>query len=180
MAAPLTAEALKKELETLLDMCNRQLITKEEFAGMRQKTIAGYQPQPATLFASTQKRKCRSDEEREGGVTGEQAKPISEQEIGSRAPGIQSPLANEGGKASISGGVGRKRAQCPHGRRKDTCKDCGGSGICEHGKRRYRCKDCGGSQVCPHQRRKDECGDCKAAANERSRAANAKVVSSYK
>ena len=29
-----------------------------------------------------------------------------------------------------------------HGRRRDPCKDCGGSGVCEHGQGRTQCKDC--------------------------------------
>ena len=31
---------------------------------------------------------------------------------------------------------------CPHGRRRNRCKECGGSGICEHGRVRYDCKEC--------------------------------------
>eukprot|EP00961_Rhodomonas_salina_P116701 1570561-Rhodomonas_salina.2 len=31
---------------------------------------------------------------------------------------------------------------CVHRRRREWCKDCGGSGLCEHGKRRTRCKLC--------------------------------------
>ena len=39
---------------------------------------------------------------------------------------------------------------CEHGRRKDTCRDCGGSGICEHGRRREICNACGGLPALPH------------------------------
>ena len=28
---------------------------------------------------------------------------------------------------------------CPHGRRRDKCKECGGKGICEHGRVRSTC-----------------------------------------
>ena len=35
---------------------------------------------------------------------------------------------------------------CSHGRRRSTCKECGGASICEHGRVRSQCKECGGSQ----------------------------------
>jgi len=49
---------------------------------------------------------------------------------------------------------------CPHGRRKFQCKECGGGYICGHGRERNRCKDCGGSQICPHNKRKSYCKQC--------------------
>ena len=61
--------------------------------------------------------------------------------------------------ASSDSGIGGKGI-CPHGRRKDQCKDCGGSGLCPHDRRKYRCKDCGGKGICPHGRRKSQCKDC--------------------
>ena len=33
--------------------------------------------------------------------------------------------------------------RCPHGRRRDTCKECAGSSFCEHGRERHKCKECG-------------------------------------
>jgi hypothetical protein len=54
--------------------------------------------------------------------------------------------------------MGRKN--CPHGRQKSQCKECGGSGICSHGRLKHICKDCGGSSICPHERRKYQCKDC--------------------
>ena len=33
--------------------------------------------------------------------------------------------------------------KCEHNRKRDQCKDCGGSQICEHNRRRNNCKDCG-------------------------------------
>ena len=51
-------------------------------------------------------------------------------------------------------------SKCEHNRRKDRCKDCGGSQICEHGKRKERCKECGGSEICEHNRRRSECKEC--------------------
>ena len=49
---------------------------------------------------------------------------------------------------------------CEHGRRRSSCKECGGSEICEHGRRRSRCKECGGSEICEHGRQRSECKDC--------------------
>jgi hypothetical protein len=31
---------------------------------------------------------------------------------------------------------------CLHGKRKDYCKECGGSQYCPHGKQRSRCNEC--------------------------------------
>jgi hypothetical protein len=49
---------------------------------------------------------------------------------------------------------------CPHGRRKASCRECGGSSTCEHGKKRRMCLPCGGSGVCVHGRQKSDCKDC--------------------
>lgn len=51
-------------------------------------------------------------------------------------------------------------SKCEHNRRKDRCKECGGSAICEHNRRRITCKECGGSQICEHNRLKNSCKDC--------------------
>ena len=61
------------------------------------------------------------------------------------------------GAPSTSDGSGWKRAKCEHGRRKDKCKECGGSGICAHGRRKDECKHCGGSAICPHGKNKYRC-----------------------
>ena len=53
-----------------------------------------------------------------------------------------------------------KHPKCEHGRRRNVCRDCGGSGVCEHNHRRNTCRECGGSQVCEHNRRKDICKEC--------------------
>ena len=45
-------------------------------------------------------------------------------------------------------------AVCRHGRRKVTCKECGGSGLCGHGRQKSTCRECGGSSFCRHGRRK--------------------------
>ena len=34
------------------------------------------------------------------------------------------------------------RQHCEHGRRRTTCKDCGGGSVCEHRRVRSACKDC--------------------------------------
>lgn len=41
---------------------------------------------------------------------------------------------------------------CIHGKRVNTCVDCGGSSVCEHSRRRAHCKECKGSRYCPHGR----------------------------
>ena len=73
---------------------------------------------------------------------------------------------------------GRKRNQCKecggasiceHGRRRTQCKECGGSSICEHGRRRSKCKECGGSGVCEHGRQRYRCKECGGAINLRAR-----------
>ena len=50
--------------------------------------------------------------------------------------------------------------KCIHGRRKNDCKECGGSGICVHNKRKDTCKICGGSRICVHNRIKEICKEC--------------------
>lgn len=52
------------------------------------------------------------------------------------------------------------RQKCIHGKRKDRCVDCHGSGICEHNKCRYQCRECGGSSICEHQKRRAQCKVC--------------------
>merc|ERR1712166_641599 len=60
--------------------------------------------------------------------------------------------------ASDSGAKGSNI--CQHGRRRYTCKKCGGKGICSHGRQRYQCKDCGGGGICRHARIRSQCKDC--------------------
>ena len=43
------------------------------------------------------------------------------------------------------------RTKCEHGKRKERCKECGGSAFCEHGKLKARCKECGGNQLCKNE-----------------------------
>lgn len=54
--------------------------------------------------------------------------------------------------------------KCIHGRRKNDCKQCGGSQICIHMKKRSYCRDCGGNQICSHGRRKARCVECGGSA----------------
>ena len=58
----------------------------------------------------------------------------------------------------------KKKYHCDHGKRKQYCKDCGGSALCKHGKRKSRCKECGGSALCKHGKEKDDCKDCGGSA----------------
>ena len=50
--------------------------------------------------------------------------------------------------------------KCIHGRREDTCKECGGARICEHNRRKTECKECGGVSICEHNRIKSRCKVC--------------------
>ena len=52
---------------------------------------------------------------------------------------------------------------CIHGKRKELCKDCGGSQICEHGINKVRCRPCKGSQICEHDNIKYCCKICKGS-----------------
>jgi hypothetical protein len=51
-------------------------------------------------------------------------------------------------------------SKCEHGKRKNRCRECGGSDFCEHGKEKYYCKDCGGAGICEHDKRKEYCVIC--------------------
>jgi len=56
--------------------------------------------------------------------------------------------------------ISKEKNKCPHGRLRNTCKECGGKSICEHNRLRNTCKECGGSQICEHNRQKNRCKDC--------------------
>ena len=47
-----------------------------------------------------------------------------------------------------------KRAKCEHGRQRN------GGGVCQHGRRRSTCKECGGASICQHGRVRRQCKDC--------------------
>jgi hypothetical protein len=53
-----------------------------------------------------------------------------------------------------------KPAKCAHGKRRSSCKECGGASICVHGRRRSRCKECGGASICVHGRHRSGCKEC--------------------
>ena len=54
----------------------------------------------------------------------------------------------------------RNKNKCPHGRRRNTCKECDGTSICEHDKQKAHCKECGGSSFCEHNRQRRICKEC--------------------
>ena len=54
----------------------------------------------------------------------------------------------------------RNKNKCPHGRRKSSCKECGGTSFCEHERIRTKCKDCGGGTRCSHGRIRYCCKEC--------------------
>lgn len=49
---------------------------------------------------------------------------------------------------------------CPHGKRRNLCKECDGSAICLHGRQRFRCRECGGGAICEHGRQRYTCKEC--------------------
>ena len=49
---------------------------------------------------------------------------------------------------------------CQHGKLRQNCKACGGSGFCEHGLRRHNCRACGGSSICEHGKQRPQCKAC--------------------
>ena len=77
----------------------------------------------------------------EGGGSGQQRPPTV-------------PKSQEGGKKKS------RDKKCPHDRRRNTCRDCGGTSICEHNRMRGQCRDCGGTSICEHGRRRHQCRDC--------------------
>ena len=58
----------------------------------------------------------------------------------------------------------RKNKKCPHGRKKNMCKECGGGSVCPHNRIRSVCKDCKGGAICEHNRTRSRCKDCKGGA----------------
>ena len=50
--------------------------------------------------------------------------------------------------------------KCIHDKRKQQCKDCGGSSICIHDKRKSTCRECDGSAICIHDKFKSHCRIC--------------------
>lgn len=53
-----------------------------------------------------------------------------------------------------------KHPRCRHNKRRELCRDCGGSQICEHNKVKTQCKACG-TALCSHKRWKGECALCR-------------------
>ena len=58
----------------------------------------------------------------------------------------------------------RENNKCEHKKRKNECKECGGSQICEHKKIRSQCKECEGGSICIHQRRRSQCKECEGGS----------------
>ena len=70
-----------------------------------------------------------------------------------------------------------KNKPCPHGRRRDACKECGYvPKKCEHGRRRSQCYLCGGSSICEHGRQRSQCKECGGGATRTKRARKAPVL----
>jgi hypothetical protein len=56
--------------------------------------------------------------------------------------------------------IRREKNKCPHGRKRNMCKECGGASICEHNRLRNTCKECDGASICEHGRRRITCKEC--------------------
>ena len=56
------------------------------------------------------------------------------------------------------------RKPCEHGKRKERCRECGGSSFCGHGKRKERCRECDGSEYCEHEILRFGCKLCSPTA----------------
>lgn len=54
----------------------------------------------------------------------------------------------------------RSRKMCDHGKRQESCKECGGKQICKHERQRSTCIECGGGSVCKCERQKSSCRKC--------------------
>lgn len=54
----------------------------------------------------------------------------------------------------------RLQRVCPHGRVKNDCRLCEGSGFCPHHVQRKTCWVCRGTQVCKHIKNKAYCAEC--------------------
>jgi hypothetical protein len=56
-----------------------------------------------------------------------------------------------------------KHPRCKHNRRRELCRDCGGSQICRHDKVKTQCRKYG-TALCPHRKWKGECALCRPKA----------------
>ena len=74
-----------------------------------------------------------------------------------RAPYTKGPCVKQRSKCKVC-------SACPHGRRRERCKECGGGSICEHGRIRSKCKECGGASICEHGRVRSYCKECGGAS----------------
>ena len=76
--------------------------------------------------------------------------------------GYEKVMLEDGGFKKRRVGAKQWQRCCSHGRRRNECKDCGGTSICEHSRQRHLCKDCGGASICEHNRQRHRCKDCQA------------------
>ena len=58
----------------------------------------------------------------------------------------------------------RDKNKCIHNKRKNRCRECGGSSICIHDKLKSECRDCDGSAFCVHNKFKSQCRECDGSA----------------
>lgn len=58
----------------------------------------------------------------------------------------------------------REKYKCEHDRKRNECRDCGGSSFCSHNRQKHRCKECGGVSICEHDRQRNYCRECGGAS----------------
>lgn len=88
-------------------------------------------------------------------------------------PSTRPPASSKSKRgADIGDKVPRSHQLCPHGRRRDNCKECRGDEAprsrrkCEHGRRTDNCKEC---HACPHGKLKWMCRWCQACPHGKFR-----------
>ena len=91
--------------------------------------------------------------------------PPSANETSSNKGALKPTTGNEDGVKGryVIDSQGKRRyiaAKCEHGRRRTTCKECGGGSTCEHKKERTRCKECRGGSLCEHDKQRSQCREC--------------------
>ena len=107
---------------------------------------------------------CAVGGEKEDGDSTQSAVPDETAQVGSSS--TRKRRRREEADAAEAGDSKKKkpRSVCPHQRRRDRCKECGGAGICQHQRIRSACKECGGASICQHQRIRNTCKESGGAS----------------
>ncbi len=142
--------------------CSRtsQLLTDKVAARPQTRLLDSKEDKPIIILCQSQIKKQIG----ELGLETNQKKEVLDPKL----QGIPVRLGNGGfwrwSPASDSGQ--RIRYVCIHGKRKETCKECGGSGICVHKHHRRFCKQCQGTSLCWHGVQKSRCTLCRQKTSD--------------